>query len=807
VDTQGDAFFVSFSRPQDALAAAAHAQRALAAQRWPHGAAVRVRIGIHTGTPTRTDEGYVGMDVHKAARVMAAGHGGQVLVSEETTRHVAPDGGLALADLGEHQLKDLTQPLRLYQLAGAGLESEFPALKTLSARPNNLPVQPAPLVGRERELTDLRRLLAESRLVTLTGPGGTGKTRLALELAAELLESFSSGVYLVPLAAVRDRAVVMPTIAETLKLREQPGETPDQTLAEYLREKELLLLLDNLEQVVSAAPGIAALLAAAPKLRVVATSREPLRLLGEQEYAVAPLPAPEAVQLFLDRARAAKPALVADEAVVEEVCLRLDRLPLAIELAAARVKLLSLPALLERLDDRLKLLTGGARDLDERQRTLRATIDWSYRLLSEDEQVLFRRLSVFAGGWTLEAAEGVAAPEGELDVLEGLASLVDKSLVRQEEAEAEPRFSMLETIREYAVERLEQSYDVSPTRRRHAAFFLGLAEAAAEQEGDEQLPLHLARLGTESDNLRAAFASSLGDAPELALRLAGALGQFWHYTGRVDEGRRAVERVLELDCAAQPMGRVRALRTAAIFADAQNDHGRAVEWIEEAIALARDTCDARSLAQVLLTAGTIWYDDGDLDTAAARYAEAQEHAGRAGDETVPPSATGGLGAIALARGDVEVAKARFEESRAGYQTIGDRHGEAVALLYLAYCGAREGKSAVRELHASLEAASELGWKQQVAACLELLADVGADDVTRGALLLGVASALREQIAVPADPIEREVVERAEARLRATVGDDRFEAAFAKGRRTAFEDAVAYALELTRPKGAGSRVTG
>ncbi|MCA1678995.1 MAG: adenylate/guanylate cyclase domain-containing protein, partial [Actinobacteria bacterium] len=453
VDTQGDAFFYAFPRAHDAVAGAVAAQRALAAHAWPEGLALRVRIGIHTGEPTATGEGYVGIDVHRAARVMSAGHGGQVLLTQ-STRDLLPEklsDAVSLRDLGEHRLKDLTHPQRIYQLAIPGLENDFPALKTLEARPTNLPIQPTPLIGREQQVTEAVSLVRREgiRLVTLTGAGGTGKTRLALQVAAELLGDFEDGVFFVDLAPITDPQLFVPTVARTLSVRERPGESLSETLKDYLRDKKLLLVFDNFEQLLDAGPAVSALLAGAPHLKALVTSRAPLHVSGEHEYSVPPLAVPdlirsepparlaayEAVQLFLERAQAVKPEfeLTSENApAVAEICARLDGLPLAIELGAARVRILSPQALLGRLSQRLALLTGGARDAPARQRTLRDTIEWSYGLLNASEQRLFARLSVFLGGRTIDAAEAVCDPAVDLGaaVFEGLASLVEKSLLR-----------------------------------------------------------------------------------------------------------------------------------------------------------------------------------------------------------------------------------------------------------------------------------------------------------------------------------------------------------------------------------------
>src|SRR5713101_507389 len=470
VDTQGDAFFVAFARASDAVAAAVAGQRALFTHAWPEGITVRVRMGLHTGEPQRSAEGYVGLGVHHAARIMSAGHGGQVLLSQTTrdlVEHDLPDD-VSLRDLGAHRLKDLQHPSHLFQLIIGGLPADFPPLKTLDTHPNNLPVQLTSLIGRGKEVATVQHLLhrEDVRLLTLTGPGGTGKTRLGLQVAAELSDRFADGVYFVNLAPISDPALVVPTIAQTLDVKEVAGHPLLDLVIAFLREKQVLLLLDNFEQVVSAAERLPALLAACQELKVLVTSREVLHVSGEQEFAVPTLSLPdpkrlpdlqalsqyEAVALFIQRAQAARPAFQvtqANAAAITEICLRLDGLPLAIELAAARIKLLPPQALLARMGQRLAVLTSGARDVPERHQTLHNTIAWSYQLLDGHEQRLFRRLSLFIGGCTLEASEAVCAALGDGDatrsVFEGVASLIDKSLLRQSEPEGqEPRLLMLE---------------------------------------------------------------------------------------------------------------------------------------------------------------------------------------------------------------------------------------------------------------------------------------------------------------------------------------------------------------------------
>src|ERR671934_739971 len=480
MDSEGDAFFVAFGSANDAAAAAVAGQRALADHDWRDGNEGRVRMGLHTSEARAVGGRYVGLVVHAAARIMAAGHGGQVLVSESTCALL--DDRFEVRDLGAHRLKDLPGTQQLYQLQIDGLPANFPPLKTLDHRPTNLPLEPNAFIGRTRELKEAWALLTreDARLLTLTGTGGAGKTRLALRLASGAVEEFPNGSFFVSLAPVRDWELVVPSIAQTLGLREQPGETVLETLTDYVRNRRMLLLLDNFEQVLPAAAALSGLLGSAPGLNLLVTSRTPLRVAGERTYSVPPLEESESVNLFVERAQAADAdfAVTDDNARdVAEICTRLDGLPLAIELAAPRVRTLPPAALLRRLDDRLKLLTGGAHDLDERQRTIRATIEWSYELLPDAERALFAQLSVFVGGFRLEAAEALC--EADLEILDGLQSLVENSLLRRRsDSDGEPRFWMLETIRDYACGLLDAQGDLDEARRGHAEYFT--PEAATE---------------------------------------------------------------------------------------------------------------------------------------------------------------------------------------------------------------------------------------------------------------------------------------------------------------------------------------
>src|SRR5262245_19797855 len=547
VDTQGDAFLAAFARASDAVAAAAEIQSRLA-----HGQ-IRVRMGVHTGEPQLTNEGYVGMDVHRGARVCAAGHGGQVLLSQ-TTRELVD---VEVSDLGEHRLKDLLEPQRLYQL---GAERFLP-LKTLDS--TNLPVQSTPLVGRERELAEAGALLREQRFLTVVGPPGSGKTRLALQLAADAADDFEH-VWWVGLQEVHDPDLVEPTIAQTVGARADLGG--------HLRDRRALLLVDNVEQVLGCAPLLGELVAGASGLKVLTTSREPLRLTVEQQYPLPPLPDADAVALFHERARAVRPDFAANGAITE-ICRRLDGLPLAIELAAARVKLLAPDALLQRLEQRLPLLTGGARDLPERQRTLRATIEWSYDLLEPHEQGLMARLSVFTGGWTLDAAEAVCDCD-----LHTLASLIDKSLVREHEG----RFSMLETIREYARERLVDA----EAPGRHAAYYLAEAEGNAARPFFGLTNEQKDWFETEHDNVRTALEwFHVHGEPVDELRLAVACTEFWFDSGFWIEAQHRLETAFGRADDMPDELRARALMAIADYAWHRGEYARAKALAEETLAL------------------------------------------------------------------------------------------------------------------------------------------------------------------------------------------------------------------------------
>jgi predicted ATPase len=649
VDTQGDAFFVAFAKASDALAAAAKGRAAL------EPGPIRVRMGLHTGEPLLTDEGYVGIDVHRAARIASVGHGGQILVSR-STRDLA--GGHPLRDLGNHRLKDLTAPERIYQLG----DDDFPPLKSLNT--TNLPVASNPLVGRETELAELTAMLSNGeRLVTLTGAGGSGKTRLALQVGAELLDRFSGGVFFVPLASLTEPELVRTTVARLAGVRE----------LEELADRSALLLLDNFEHLLAAAPEVAALLAAGESAKVLATSRAPLRVQGECEYAVDPLPEVDAVELLVQRARSVRRDFVPDECAAE-ICRRLDGLPLALELAASRLRSLDAAALLERLDRRLPLLTAGARDAPARQQTLRATIEWSYDLLPPDLQQLFNRLAVFAGTFSLDAAEQVADA-----TVETLGAIAEASLVK---ALVGTRFLLLETIRELALERFAELDDSAESRARHASYYYSVAvsacldtDVAAEQLPEIVIP--------EVPNLRAALTWALetGDT-EFGLELLVALEQLW-VLGYTAEGMRWFSTFLGHADAVSPLLRARALRSFGSSASFAGDFDLAARLWEESLAEYEQLGDEHGIAVLRHRLSISALIRGDVEQALSLSERSLElHRRLANDKgAVQPLAL--LGAIALQSGDRRRGLALLEESAELAGKIGWRWWRAGTLSALA----------------------------------------------------------------------------------------------------------------------------
>lgn len=799
VDSEGDAFFYAFGAAGEALAAVEEALGGLAAT------SIRIRVGIHTGEPGLDPPRYVGLDVHKAARIMSAGHGGQVLLSG-ATRALVTDR--ELRDLGEHRLKDFDVPVRLFQVG----RFDFPPLRTLNE--TNLPIPGSSFVGRERELADVTSLLRDggARLVTLTGPGGSGKTRLTIEAAAGVVGDYPDGVFWIGLADLREPALVVETIARTLGAKGR--------LAEHIGGRRLLLLLDNFEQLIDAAVELSALLAACPELRLLVTSREVLRLQGEVEYQVPPLAQAEAEALFCARSR-----LPRDEDVAE-LCRRLDDLPLAVELAAARTAVLSPAQIRDRLSGRLDLFKGG-RDADPRQRTLRATIEWSYELLAEPERRLFARLAVFAGGCALDAAEEIA--EADLDSLQ---SLVDKSLVRRTDG----RFSMLETIRELARERLEASGEAAGTGRRHADHFLALAERAVPALQGADQPAWLRRLEDDHDNLRAGLEWCLehGEA-ELATRLAAALWLFWYMHGHVSEARRWLRRVLDagpdepsearatlldgagylaaeqgevddamalLEASFSCAKEIGATSAAAIAAahlcgvGAESDPRTAAAAGEEAVALAREAGDDYVLAIALNNLGYAVDLLGEQERADAYLAESLELRRRIGDLSRIALSLNNVAVGSIRRGDLARAAALLAEALEIATAIEDKRHICLARGGLGDVASLEGRWEEAEVHArtSLSLARELGMQQMMAAEILDLAGTAAatGDAERAARLVAAVEPHRSLLPpekAPAHDLHWANIERAQA----ACDPDTWERAWAAGRAMSLDEAAAYAL--------------
>jgi len=783
VEMQGDSFHFAFDDPCEAVAAADQAQRALGRHSWERDP-IRVRIGIHTGEPLVTGSLYAGLDVHRAARVMSAGHGGQVLLSERTYSLVEermPDA-FSLRELGEHRLKDLSAPQRLYQL-GRG---DFPPLASLYQ--TNLPVPATPFLGRERELQEVTALVADgsTRLLTLTGAGGSGKTRLAAQAAADVSDLYRDGVFWVGLAALRDPGLVLSTIAQVL------GAPHD--LAEHIGSKRMLLLLDNFEQLVAAGPELSALLAVCPNMDLLVTSREPLHLSGEREYAVVPLSESDAVSLFLERVRAAG-VEVAANGEVDAICRRVDHLPLAIELAAARIKVLPPAALLQRLEQRLPLLTGGARDLPERQRTLRATLDWSYALLDVEEQGLFARLAVFSGGCTLDAAEQV----GDADV-DTLQSLVEKSLLRH----GDGRFRMLETIREFAADRLEESSAADDLRCAHAAFFAEFADSRYADLRGPDAALWLERFEDEHDNFRSALAHLLDRHEQAAaLRLAGALSRFWMTRGHLGEGRSWLE--LTLQSGSEKRGRPRVLRGLALIEMEQGDLDRATDAAEEALELDRASGDAEGTALAMGFLADIGAHRGDLDRAALLWGECVELWRRLGRRLELAIDLYSLAWIARLRGELARSESYLEESHAIFAELGDVRGQAGTLAGLVQVAVDRGD--LERARSQIDVATELYESIRFVAglldLLELHATVlaGEGEPEAAAQLWGARNKLAGDVGREADhPLELAAHAKAVARVRAELGNEAFEHALTSGAAMDLDEAVAFArLERARPR--------
>jgi predicted ATPase/class 3 adenylate cyclase len=857
VDTQGDAFFAVFSSPRACVAAVLEMQQALAAHLWPAGEQVRVRMGIHAGEASQTAAGLVGLEVHRAARVAAVGYGGQVLLSEAAAALVrdALPPGAALADLGVHRLKDLGRPERIFQLQGAGLRAAFPPLRSLGnpALPNNLPAQLATFVGREKELAEVRVLVASSRLVTLAGAGGSGKTRLGLQVAAGLLDGSGDGVWLVELAAVTGEDAVAAAISRALGLAARSAGPALEALLDALAPLDMLIVLDNCEHLIGACAKIAeAILTRCPRVRLLATSREPLGISGEIIYRVPPLslPAPgddnlaaagssDAVALFIARARAQGAGLLVDEQtapLLVSVCARLDGMPLAIELAAARLRSLSLAGLHDRLDQRFRLLTGGSRTALPRQQTLRATVDWSYSLLTSAEQLLLGRLSIFAGSFDLDAAEAVCGSGGiaAFDVADLLGSLVDKSLVVAEPAGTALRYRLLETIRQYAAERLAETdqAEVAAVAAAHCAHFLSVAEAAAPHLTGPDQGRWFARLADEQANLRRAadYAAGCPDETARVLRFAAALGRYWQVRSWNREALALLVPVLgRPEARADPRLFAAALVTAGVaaeqcdlpaarriaeqgveFARQQGDDRLLIESLkilcnahffvgepdqglplgQEAVERARQLGDdvllGRALSSFLMTSSLI-----DPARSAQLFAEAIACTERSGDQLMTYYLHNNAGVHALRDGDLPAARAHLERAAQLAQAIGlSRHHVPVNQGWV-LCQEGNPDGARSKFEEGLRLARRNAERSGLAYSCNGLACLAAErgDWHRAAELHGAAQAFLDRTGERWQEPEARYRRDSLGQLRTRLGDEQFERAYAQGMALSHEEAI------------------
>ncbi len=843
--TEGDSFFVIFASADRAVAAAVDAQRALAAESWPDGVAVRVRMGLHTGEVESTGGGdVIGLAINRTARIAAAAHGGQVLISDATRALLAdalPDG-VTLRDLGEHRLKDLRAPERLAQLVIDGLPADFPALRSIDARPNNLPTQLTTFVGRDRELAEAGALLARTRLLTFTGPGGTGKTRLSLQVAAAAADAFPDGIWFVALEAVRDPAMVASTIARTLGVVESPTQTAIDGLADAIGGRTVLLLLDNFEQVVDAGPDIAEILRRCPHVTCLVTTRIALHVSGEQEYPVPGLPAPpdtshlsevdrlnlpreirefdlealgqfEAVRLFIARASAVKPGFTVTNAnapAVAGISGRLHGMPLAIELAAARVKLLTPDQILARLDHHLAVLTAGSRDLPERQQTLRGAIAWSYDLLDEGARRLLDRLSVFRGGFTLELAEVVAGPADEIggDVVERIGELVDQSLVRLEEGDGDPRATMLETIREYAAEMLAGRDEAASIEGRHATALLAFAQRAAPELSGADQRAWLDRLEREHDNLRAALEWASDHDPPTAARLAFAIWRFWQQRGYLNEARARFNAMATRNWVLDPIDRAHFAEAFGGIAYWQSDQPTSQFWYDEALSIWRSLGDKGEIANALYNRA---YADvivvmvgmgetGALDAGKAMLEEALSLYREIGDVGGEGNILWGLGSYYYFTADAANAEDWYRRSLELHRSAGDRTMEAWSLhmLSLAAAGQRHFVEAGEQARHALRHFYEAGDIAGVTLVLDDLAIVAANEgaLDRAGRLWGAARQLQQSTGTALADYVKQNYDLFQVQTPAhLLPAADLAARSAEGASMGFDEVVAYALEL------------
>jgi predicted ATPase/class 3 adenylate cyclase/Tfp pilus assembly protein PilF len=827
----GDGVHAVFDDPCDAVMAAIAMQRALAGPAATNGVAFSVRCGLHAGVEEQRDNDFFGRAVNRAARIMGVAHGGQILLSQMVGGLVAErlSEDVALRDLGLVRLRDLANPERVCQVLHPALRAEFPPLRTLEATPNNLPQQLTSFIGREREQDEVASLLARSPLLTLLGAGGIGKTRLSLQVAANVMDDFSDGVWLVELAALTDDRLVAQAVASVLKVKEEAGRPIVEALVKYVKDRQLLVLLDNCEHLLQGCADLAKqLLQSGARMKILASSREPLRVAGETTYPVPALAFPglsrlvtpaalegyEAVQLFIDRAVAAQSTFRVTEqnaAALAGVCHHLDGIPLAIELAAARTRALSLENIAARLDDRFQLLKGGDKTALPRQQTLRALIDWSFDLLAEPERVLLRRLAVFSGGFTVEAAEAVcsAGDLGGMDVLEALTNLVEKSLVSLE-AEGE-RYRLLETVRQYALERLDESGEADGTRTRHLKFFAALAHRARPEHIGPQQGRWLDRIATESENLLSAHAwcDRAEDGAALGLQLVHDVKFYLHNRGFTGLAHR-----MTLEALARPGAQRRdAARSRGCFDAGQaccfmGRYAEAQALLEEGLSIAREMGDVQRIGALLQPLGITALGQGNRSAARGYFEEALVLARKEGDRREIAAALNNLAQFHRAVGALDTAEPLYEQVLTLARELGDTDSIAIALLNLAMVSiARDARENAREaLLGALAVALETGSKPVGQSVLEVSAGLAAADGEweRAALLFGAAESQHALTGLSRDPADEAFLAPLIAKAREALGAAAFNSAESGGGTLSWDDAIAAArafLEAREPAAA------
>ncbi len=824
--TVGDQTCAAFADANDALTAAVTAQQALLAAEWPTAVVpLRVRMGLHTGSVELRGGDYFGFTLSQIARIHSAAHGGQIVVSRPTAELLKDllSEEITLRDIGSHRLKDLTHPEQIFQVQAPGLPGEFPPLKTLDSVPNNLPIQTTPLVGRSAEIADAKRLLESARLLTMTGPGGTGKTRLALQVAAESLESFPDGVFFVALAQVNNPENVPGAIAKALLVNERPAEEILTTICRHLKDLNRLLVLDNFEQIMSAAPVVSELLVHAPRLKVIATSREPLHLHGEQEYSVPTLVLPdlgrrestqalsqyEAVELFIQCGRAVNSRFEVTNAnapAVAEVCVRLDGLPLAIELAASRMKLFTPKQLLDRLGRHLPLLSAKSRDSPERHQTLQNTIDWSYNLLEEQERILFARLSVFSGGFTVDAVEEICGSENPagcvLDVVDGIESLLDKSLLRlSDEYDADaPRFRMLQTIRRYALERFEAEPNARETRNAHADYFARVADDfhelmwlsdATMQEADAWMH----RIADDYDNMLAALEwSTAGGRIESAFRIVGSLLPFYWSQGKLREAKLWTGRLLTRSGEVDPHLLGPVYRLAGMAANAAGDETTGAEFFAHALEVAQETGDERAEGfALLMSVSSMTADPSRHDEAEKRIRKAIDLFGRtARSASLIGWAHNDLGELYRAQKRYREAVSAYEEALAQVPN-GDISSLALANLSIVQNRVGDRVAAMRTARHVLEHQMQGVLSPTIVVSVFLSMAASVEDSDKAVRLLSASDAISTSVGHVREYPDQVEFDLILADLKSRLSPEQFERFWADGAAMGIEEATAYAL--------------